>query len=128
VTELLSLCSSKPITGIIEVSGDAQRLAMVYKNPTLLDLQRCCACMKRDPVFQPSWDLVGDDGRSIKHLFYFCSEDVFLLVKGNRQETGLEIDVIERDGDPFSIQRATAAVQKLTNFLLHYLWSEMGLS
>jgi len=127
ITELMSLCTVKPISEIVDSSGDKQRLSMIYRNPSLLNLKRCCACMKRDPVFQPTWDLVGDDGCSMQHLFYFCSDDVFLLLKGNRNDSGLEIDLIERDHDQFSLQRTTAAVQKLSNYLLHFVWSEMAL-
>lgn len=130
ITELLRLCSIKSISETIDNSGDAQRLAMLFKNSSLIDLQRVCACMKRDPVFLvlPSWEKVSDDGRSMQHLFYFCSDDLFLLVKGSRHDTGLEIDLIERESDSFSSQRATTATQKLTNFLLHFMWSEMALS
>lgn len=127
MAEMMSLCTVKPISETIDSSGDAQRLTMIYRNPSLLKPKRCCACMKRDPVFQPSWELVGDDGCSVQHLFYFCSDDVFFLLKGIGNDSGFDIDIIERDSDEFSHQRTTTAVQKLTNFLLHFVWSEMAL-
>lgn len=125
ISELLRLCSIKPMSEIIE-NSDSQRLAMVYNGS--IDLQRCCACMSRDPVFQPAWELVNDgNGRSMQHLFYFSSEDLFLLAKESRHGIGLEIDLIERESNPALNQRAAAAAQKLTNFLLHFIWTEMAL-
>ena len=130
ISELLRLCYIRPMSEIIDIGGDSQFLTMLHenRNTALFDLKHCCDCMKKDPVFQPSWDLVGADGLPMRHLFYFCGEDVFVLVKMSSGESKGEIDFIERENDMLSSQRATAAVQKLTNFLLHYLWSEIDRS
>ena len=125
ITQMLGLCSVKPISEVLQSSVDAQKLSMIYENSTLLDFKSCCSRMKREPVFQPSWDLVGDGGLSVHYLFFSRSDDLFLLLKGNQKDSGLQIDLIERDNDQFSYQRTTSAVQKLANFLLHVIWSEM---
>lgn len=123
VSQMMALCSVTPIADLIESIGDAQILSMIYSDCSLVDFNRFCASMKREPVFQPSWDLIGDDECSVQYLFYFCSDDIFLLLRENRTDAGLRIDLIERDND--QIQRAASAIQKLTNFVLHFLWSEM---
>ena len=123
VSQMMALCAVTPIADLIENSADAQRLSMIYRHCTLVHFKCFCASMKQEPVFQPSWDLIGDDGHSVQYLFYSCSDDIFFLLRENQMDSGLRIDLIERDND--QIQRATSAVQKLTNFVLHFLWSDM---
>ena len=123
VSQMMALCSVTSIADFIESSGNAKRLSVIYSDCSLVDFKRFCASMKQEPVFQPSWDLMGDNGRSVQYLFYFCSDDIFFLLRENRTDVGLRIDLIERDD--VHIQRTISAVQKLTNFVLHFLWSEM---
>lgn len=53
VTELLNLCSVKPILNFIDNGADSQRFSIFYDG-AVIDPTRCCACMKRDSLFLPS--------------------------------------------------------------------------
>jgi hypothetical protein len=124
VTELLNLCSVKPILNFLDNSSDSQRFFTIYSDTVLIDPIRCCVCMKRDPMFLPAWDLTEANEPSSQHLFYVRSENLFLFVKGNRNGTGLQIDLVEQEERPAFDKSTTGVIEKLANFLLHFLWSE----
>lgn len=127
VTELLDLCSVNHISNFLDNSADTLRFVSIFNNAALIDFTRCCTSMKRDHTFLPSWELAETEGLS-SHLFYLASEDLFLLVKGNKNRTGLLIYLVEQEETPAIDNRATGAIQKLANFLLHFLWSETRVS
>lgn len=124
VTELLNLCSVKPISNLLDNSADSQRFATIYSDAALVDPTSFCACMTRDPAFFHVRDLFQTNGPSSQHLFYLGRENLFLLVKVNMGGAGMQIYLVEQEERPVSEKGTTIAIQKLANFLLHFLWSE----
>lgn len=124
ITELLNLCSVKPILHFLDSSAESQRFAAIYNDASLIDPTRFCAYMKLDHTFSSVWNLPETNGPRRHHLFYLEREDLFLSVKVNMGETGLQIELVESEERPTFNRGATGAIQKVANFMLHFIWYE----
>jgi hypothetical protein len=119
IKELLSLCSVAPVSHYY----DHSRFAAVHKDAALINFERCCACMTKDPAFSPSWVLHDEEDSQI--MFYLASEDLFLLLKAGNDGIGLQINIVECNESPSVDEKTTRAIHKVANFLLHFLWTEL---
>jgi hypothetical protein len=124
IAEFLALCIVQPIEKSFESSNEMQRFGLVYKKLHLFDANRLVDSMKTDPAFSPAWDMIGDDGCSMQHLFYIGSDDIFLLVRG-RGSASVKIDVVLQDKNKID-HNGVAALQRLSNYLLHFMWSQIA--
>jgi hypothetical protein len=123
ITEFLALCVVQPIEKSFESSNEIHRFGLIYKKLHLVDLGRLVDSMKTDPAFSPAWDMIGDDGCSMQYLFFVESDDIFLLVRG--REGVVKIDVVLQD--IYKVVRdGVALLQRLSNYLLHFMWSQVA--
>jgi len=56
------------------------------------------------------------------YVYYIRDKDVFLLLRLNLQGDLAALDLLSRDDRATIEEKAPLMIQRLTNYLLHYLW------
>lgn len=120
--ELLTLANVRPLNQILGNSpaGAVPEIATLFGSDSGIDWLVCCAAMKQDPSFSPSWQLEEED--NVANIFFIEPEDIFLLLKVDPTNNSLlEVDLVERD-DSVSLERRQITIQRFLNFALHFVW------
>jgi len=126
IQELLALCTIKPLSQYSKSSIELQRLSVILDNQLDADWRSCCEAMSKDPAFSPSWTVVDNEaGGDYKCLHYLNTEELFLLISVDSEGQNFQIEVVEGKDRSLVDRKRGMVVQKLTNFLLHYVWSDM---
>lgn len=123
VDELLELTSVSPIWQFLKNKTDIERLAMVLDDELGINWGQSFDTMAKDPLFSPAWVLSNDNDQRTRRLFYVSAEDVLVLVIVSPSGSTPEIYLVEREENSLVGPRSAFVIQKLTNFLLHCLWS-----
>jgi hypothetical protein len=123
IDELLELTSVSPIWQFIKNKTDSERLALVLDDGLGINWGQCFDTMAKDPLFSPAWVLSNDNDQRTRRLFYVSAEDVLVLSIVSPNGGTPEIYLVEREENSLVGPRSTFVIQKLTNFLLHCLWS-----
>jgi hypothetical protein len=123
IDELLKLTSVSPIWHFIKNKTDSERLALVLDDELGINWVQCFDAMAKDPLFSPAWVLSNDNDQRTRRLFYVGTEDVLVLGILSPSGSTPEIYLVEREENSLVGPRSTFVIQKLTNFLLHCLWS-----
>jgi hypothetical protein len=119
IDELLQLTMVTPIEQYVRNKTDFQQLALALDG----ELGTFCDVLAKEPSFSPAWELMNDNAQRARRLFYMSSEDIFLLAKLSASGT-VQFSLVEREHGALVGPGSGAVTQKLTNFLLHYFWSE----
>jgi hypothetical protein len=123
IDELLKLTSVSPIWQFVKNKTDSERLALVLDDELGINWGQCFDTMAKDPLFSPAWVLSNDNDQRTRRLFYVSAEDVLVLSILSPSGSTPEIYLVEREDISLMGPRSTFVIQKLTNFLLHCLWS-----
>ena len=117
VDELLALVTLVPL---LERLGplDKQQVSMVLDSE--LDWLNCCAAMEKEPAFSPSHSFDSDRGKLF--LFFLKDEDLFLSVHVGPEGEFQGLDLVLKDENELKGGKDTWVAQKLTNYLLNFLW------
>lgn len=81
--------------------------------------------MENDPAFSPSWKVTSHTD-VISTLFYVATEDIFLLITTDPEGQAFEANVVDRPNNDNAENRYLDLVQKLMNYLLHFMWSDIA--
>lgn len=122
IKDLLRLSSILPILSFIQSKDERQRFVMICQSIALVDIQSFFSAIGQDPSFQPSWT-VPDGGKQVV-ICFMNSEDIFLLFTHNINESNLQIDIVQRNSNLTETNKPAMAVQKLANYILHFIWTE----
>jgi hypothetical protein len=122
IDELLDLSPVSPIWQFTKNKTDSQRLALVL-DEELIDWEQCFDAMAKDPLFSPAWVLSKDGEQRTRRLFYIRAEDVLVLGIVPPSGNAPQFFLVERSQNSLVGPKSALVTQKLTNFLLHYLWS-----
>jgi hypothetical protein len=138
IHNLLSLCNVTPLAALVRDPLDVERLRAILDGERGggTNWRRCLEVMAKDPAFSPAWPVAdangGGDGAAETEgtsattiLFYLPAEDAFLLAGTRGGGTRLEASVVQRPESPTDAIVLVNLVQKLANYLLHYIWSEL---
>jgi len=125
--ELLQMIHRRPIAQLLGMNDatSVQYISLLNAQETLVDWTACCSMMRSDPAFSPNWVLSFDTTHGVEvQVFYLPPEDMFLMVGLDRMGQPAFVDLLEKE-QSITLERPHMAIQKLTNFLLHYIWSEL---
>ena len=124
VPEMLSLATVRPIQHLLGTClvGSITEVARLLSPDSGIHWTVCCLAMMNDPIFTPHCSI--DSEGYVSHLFYIREEDLFYLIVVDVRGRLLRSDLVERD-DLVSTERRNLAIQKFTNFLLHFIWHSL---
>lgn len=124
ILEMLTLTHLRPLQHFLIGGNNGTRSGSftLLESETRIDWARCCLAMEQEPCFQPKLLLEG--GLITTHLFFLEPEDVFLLIGVDDKGALLKAGVVEKD-EFVPLERRQMAIQKLSNFLLHFLWHNL---
>lgn len=117
VEELLVLITPHPLLDQLG-SLDKERVALVMGSG--IDWINCCSAMENEPSFSPSHDF--DTEKDKIYLFHIRDGDLFLLFRVSNEGALLGLDLLSREERALKEEKSILVIQKLTNYLLHYLW------
>lgn len=121
VTELLELAVVKPITKLAASCLEGQHLATILETEMMTDWRAFMLKMELEPCFAPFSKLRRYSGETA--LFYLKQEDVFLLTETDAKGHKISADLVVRT-ESEAAEKTTKVIQKITNYILHYLWSD----
>jgi hypothetical protein len=113
--ELLILIPPIPLLDQLDCI-DKDRIAMVLGSG--VNWLMCCAAMEKEPAFLPSHAFTTSDSRL--HLFHIKDVDLFLVFRLSLLGELDGLSLVSREENLNG--RDALVVQKLTNYLLNYLW------
>jgi hypothetical protein len=117
VEELLVLIPPMPLLYHLD-TVDKDRITMVVGSG--INWLICCAAMEKEPAFSPFHAFTTSDSRL--HLFYVKEEDLFLVFRLSLVGELNGLSLLCREENLIKERKHTLVVQKLINYLLHYLW------
>lgn len=117
VDEMLVLVTQVPL---LQRLGpiDKQQLSLVLESG--LNWFSCCAAMEKEPIFCPSHNFASDEGKLF--LFFLKEEHLFLSIRAGRHGDLQSLDLVLKDESELKGGKDTLVIQKLTNYLLNFLW------
>jgi hypothetical protein len=117
--KLIALCHLAPILQFADSAGLELPFAALND-----DCLQCCESMLEDPAFWPSYKLVQQDDGPDQHIFYFSSEDLFLLSRAETSGAGKKVYfyILSLAGTELSDLSPSLVIQRFTNYLLHMTW------
>jgi hypothetical protein len=119
--DLLKLCHSKSALDLLFNEDKQSFISLAEGCIPNRDIQRSLA---DDGSFSPHCYFRWPSGATTD-MFYVETEDLFLLLNINANQSSFSVLVLDRDPVPTTSTRALAALQKLTNFMLHHLWTAL---
>jgi hypothetical protein len=117
VEELLVLIPPIPLLDQLDTM-DKDRFAMVVGSG--INWLTCCAAMEKEPAFAPFHTFATFDSRL--YLFHIKEEDLFLVFRLSLIGELNGLSLVSREENVILEGKHTLLVQKLTNYLLNYLW------
>jgi hypothetical protein len=125
INEFLELCTVWPIAQHLKNTMEFRRLVGLFEELDT-DWRLVCELMSKDPAFSPSWTFTSEELQLRKGLFYMRNEELFLCMKIPIDSDGrdIEFEIVERNGCS-SAEKKSMVIQKLVNFLLYFIWSDM---
>jgi hypothetical protein len=125
IKEMLDLTTVRPLSQLLgnHFIGTSPELATLLGPDSGIDWAMCTLAMKKDAAFSPNWSLEGED-EFITSLFYSQAEDLFWLIRLDLKGKLLRADLVEKN-ELVESERRQMALQKFSNFLLHYIWHNL---
>jgi hypothetical protein len=122
LNELLHLGFVQPVTQLFHHAQSELHLIGVFAASAGTQWRAFWLAMRNDQSFSPSWQVTAGDKAST--LFYLRDDDVFLLIEPTEGENMLHVDIVFRQLK-LRVEESLRIVQKLINFMLHFIWSDM---
>ena len=119
VEELLVLIPPEPLLERLS-SLDKENVATVMDSD--IHWLSCCDSMTREPSFSPSHVFSSTSNQTKLYLYYIRDDDLFLLFHLNLQGELLSLRMLSKEDKAVKDERAPHVIQKVMNYLLHYLW------
>jgi hypothetical protein len=131
ILELLALTHIRPLQDIFAGGGGNNLSGNCYSeifnlletSGTNIDWTSCCLAMKQEPSFEPNW-LLSVEGIAT-HLYFLEREDVFLMIDVDEKGKLIKVGLVEKDKSSTILERRKSAIQKFSNFLLHFIWHNL---
>lgn len=84
-----------------------------------IDWRACCASMKKQAAFSPSWSFNGVAFST--HLFYVESNNTFLLLEVDPAGNLLRSDTVEKEDTVTAVRQRQMTIQIFANYVLHFI-------
>jgi hypothetical protein len=126
IHELGQLCVIKPLSDLLYDPLDSHQLGLVLECNHDIDWRRCAKVMGEDQAFLPSWPLFDDDGNDdVSTLFFLSAEGVFLLYNTKNKGETVQLSIVHQSEVSIEAEKLVSLAQKLSNYFLHFVWSEI---
>ena len=99
---------------------DKERIELVMGG--CMNWLNCCAAMEKEPAFSPSHSFTSLATRSKLHLFHLKEDDLFMLFRLSLEGDLIGLSLVSREENLLKQGIHSLVAQKLTNYLLNYLW------
>jgi len=118
IEELMILVPPRPLLSKLKIN-DKQKVMTVLGSG--IQWFSCCDSMMKEPAFSPT-QVFRNAHKGMLYVYYIRDKDVFLLLRLNLQGDLAALDLLSRDDRATIEEKAPLMIQRLTNYLLHYLW------
>jgi hypothetical protein len=126
ILELMQLCIVTPLADVLDDPMDSHQLALVLKGSRGVDWRRCAKVMGEDQAFFPSWPLLDDnEDDDVSILYYLKAEDVFLHFATMERGETVQLSLVHQSEMSVELEKLVSLAQKLSNYFLHFVWSEI---
>jgi hypothetical protein len=126
ILELMQLCIVTPLAEVLDDPMDSHQLALVLKGSRGVDWRRCAKVMGEDQAFFPAWPLLDDnEGDDVSILYYLKAEDVFLHFATMERGENVQLSLVHQSEMSVEHEKFVSLAQKLSNYFLHFVWSEI---
>ena len=118
--ESVNVSAFSHVAGSRVVDKSDEMATLFGPDSVISDWSTCCLAMRQDDGYRPNWRFEAAD--SVTCLYYSSVEDLFWKIRFDPDGGKLlRIDLVEKSAN-ISFEGRQLAIQKLCNFLLHFIW------